>query len=88
MSRSYRRGLFLGTLGKLALIGGIVYWIYDRTGKVPFLIRRVEEGEVAIRLVDPDEVPTYWQQWREELQRQLERLKALCEEIRASCVCE
>lgn len=88
MNRSFRRGMLLGTMGPLALIGGIVCWIYRHTGKVPFPIRRIDEGEVAIRLVDTDEVPAYWQQWQEELQPLLDRLNALRDEIRARGACE
>ena len=85
MSRSYRQGLLVGVLGPLAFLGGMVYWIYRCTGKLPFPVRRVEEGELVIRLVDPEQVPTYWQQWKEDLDPLLDRLRTLGRELRDRC---
>ena len=57
MSKAFRRGVLAGILAPIAFVAGTVYWVYRFTRKVPFPVRRVQEGEVAVRLVDPDAVP-------------------------------
>ena len=51
----------------IAFLAATVFWIYRATLRVPFPVRRAESDEVVIRLVDPDEVSSYWQPWRDEL---------------------
>ena len=88
MSRSFKQGVVMGILGPLVFLGGIVYWVYRYTKRIPFPVRRTEAGEVAVRLVEPEEVPTYWQQWKEELAPLFDRLVILVAELREICLAE
>lgn len=81
MSRSSKQGIVVGIFGPLLFLGGIVLWIYHRTRKVPFPVRRVEEGELVVRLVEPNQVPSYWQHWKEELAPVLDQLYVLVAEL-------
>jgi len=82
MRSSFRQGVFAGFLGALAFLGGVLYWIYRATGRVPFPVSRPAPGELLIKLVPPEEVPSYWQRWRTELAPMVERWRALIAEIK------
>ena len=77
MRRSFSRGVMVGALAPIAAIGGVVYWVYRTTQKVPFPTRRTADGEVVVSLVEPREVPGYWELWREELAPLLDALQEL-----------
>jgi len=77
MDRSFRQGVLVGILAPLGVVTGVVFYVYKATRKVPFPVRRAEEGELAIRLVEPDKILTYWQQWQEDLEPILDRLSIL-----------
>lgn len=68
MARAFKQGVLVGVFAPLAFLAGLVLWVYRYTGMVPFPTRRSEHGEVVIRLVDPGEVPKYWQGWRRDLE--------------------
>jgi hypothetical protein len=82
MNRSFKQGVFVGILAPLAFLAGIVYWVFRFTGQIPFPVRRPVEGELAIKLVDPVEVPAYWQHWKKELEPILDKYRALIEECK------
>jgi hypothetical protein len=86
MRRSFRQGICMGILGPLAFIVGLVWWIYRYTGKVPFPLNRRTAGEVTLKLVDPLEVPTYWQPWKEELAPLCAKFCALWEDLKGQIV--
>ena len=83
MGRAFRQGVIVGILGPLAFLAALVGWIYRYTRKIPFLVSRPAEGELAIKLVDPQEVPTLWRQWKAELDPVVARFRALGEELKA-----
>lgn len=83
MRNSFRQGVFSGLVGALALLGGVVYWIYRATGQVPFPVGRPGPGELTLKLVTPEEVPTYWQRWKAELVPVVERWRALVETLKS-----
>lgn len=83
MSRGFRRGVATGFLAPVAFVGGLIYWIYRFTSQVPFPMRRADEGEVVIKLVDPDEVPGHWQQWKEDMEPIISRVRHVLELARA-----
>ncbi|MBM3187250.1 MAG: hypothetical protein FJZ90_00830 [Chloroflexi bacterium] len=84
MSRSFARGVLTGALAPVAFVAGTVYWIYRFTRKVPFPVRRAQEGELVVGLVDPQEVPAYWQRWRAELEPLWARVQAVTRELKES----
>ena len=83
MSRGFKRGLATGFLAPVAFVAGVVYWIRRFTGQVPFPVWSAEEGEVVVRLVDPDQVPGLWQQWKEGLEPVVSRLSRAAELAKA-----
>ena len=83
MNKAFRQGFMVGVLAPVAFIAGFVYSIYRFTRRVPFPVRRADEGEVVVRLVTPDEVPGYWAHWKTELQPLLSRLNRLADMVRA-----
>lgn len=85
MNRSFRQGVFVGVIGPLAFVAGIIYWVFRATRKVPFPVERPEEGAVVIRLVEPEEVPLYWARWRAELAPVVSRLMGVIRELIAQC---
>ena len=85
MTRAFRRGLFAGLIAPLAFVAALVFWIYRATLKVPFPVRRLEQSEVVIRLVDPDEVPAYWRPWRDELAPLFEGIQEAIAALKREC---
>ncbi len=85
MNKSFRQGVFIGVIGPLAFLVGVVYWIFRATRKVPFPVERPEEGAVIIRLVEPEQVPVYWEQWQAELSPVISRLVNTVRELIAQC---
>jgi hypothetical protein len=83
MRRSFKQGICVGIVAPLAFMGGIVWWIYRYTGKVPFPVARSAEGELTMKLVDPQEVPAYWEQWKQDLMPLCEKTCALGRELKA-----
>ena len=83
MGRAFRQGVAVGILGPLVFLAAVVAWINRYTGRIPFPVNRPAEGEVAIKLVDPEQVPTLWQQWKAELEPAMAKLCALGEELKA-----
>ena len=79
MSRGFRRGIAVGFLAPVAFVGGLVYWVYRFTSQVPFPTRRSDDGEVVVKLVDLDQVPRYWQQWKEGLEPIISRVHQVVE---------
>jgi hypothetical protein len=77
MSKAFHRGVVLGVLTPLLCLGGVILWLYRYTRKVPFPVSRPRAGEVTVRLVYPEEVPSYWKPWRAELEPLLARLRAV-----------
>jgi hypothetical protein len=85
MDRSFRRGMFIGVLGPLAFLTGVVYWIYRYTHKVSFPVDRPAEGELTLKLIYPEEVPIHWQRWKAELEPAIAKCQELATEIRVTC---
>ena len=56
----------MGILGPLFFLSGVVLWVYRATRKVPFPLRKTEQGELVLGLIEPEQVPSYWLQWKEE----------------------
>ncbi len=83
MRNSFRQGVCSWFVGALALLGGAIYWIYRATGQVPFPVQRTAPGELTIKLVAPEEVPTHWQKWKAELAPVAERWRALVETLKS-----
>jgi len=77
MRRSFSRGVFVGVLAPIAFVAGVVYWVYRYTQKVPFPTRRTDDGDLVLSLVEPEAVPGYWAQWREELAPLLDAIQEL-----------
>jgi len=82
MNRPFVRGILAGILAPLLVLAGIVGWVYRQTGKVPFPVRREGEDEVVIGLVEPQDVPSYWEQWKAELQPLLDVVATLGRDLR------
>lgn len=80
MGKSFRSGVLAGILAPLAVLAGAVFWIYRFTGKVPFPVRREQEGELVVGLVPPGDVPTYWQHWKAEIMPIVDKLCELGEQ--------
>jgi len=83
MGRAFRQGVVVGILGPLVFLAALVGWIYRYTRKVPFPVGGPAEGELTIRLVDPQEVPSLWQQWKAELEPIIARFCALGKDLKA-----
>jgi hypothetical protein len=83
MRSTFRQGVFSGLVGALALLAGVVYWVYRATGRVPFPVSRPAPGELTLKLVAPEEVPTHWQTWKAELAPAIDRWRALVETVRS-----
>jgi len=86
MSGSFRRGVFVGILAPFALLAGAVYWIYQKTQKVPFPVHRPDEEELAFKLVDPEEVPGLWDELSEDLEPIMEQARELGGELGKAAV--
>ena len=84
MNKSFGRGVLAGILAPLAFLAGVIFWIYQATGKVPCPAQRLEEEGVSIRLVKPDRVPEYWEAWQEELTPVFDRICVLFETAKES----
>ncbi len=77
MHKSFRLGLFAGLVAPFVYLAGVVITIYRITGRVPFPVRRTDENEVAIRLVEPSEVHGFLDYWRSGLEPLLATLRRL-----------
>jgi hypothetical protein len=84
MDKSFKSGILMGLVGPLAFLTGSVYWVYRYTRKVPFPIRRSGEGEIIVRLIEPSQVPAYWEVWKQELAPLGLALSDLCQTIQAT----
>ncbi len=82
MGKSFKQGVLVGIFAPLAFVAGVVIWIYRYTGRIPFATRRTEEGEMAVRLVDPEDVPGYWENWKREIDPLVSGIQKFVEEIR------
>jgi hypothetical protein len=82
MDKPFRRGLVAGILAPLFFLGAILLWIFRATRRVPFPVRRIEQGEVAIRLVSPEQVPALWQPWKLELEPLLAAFQVLGDRVK------
>jgi hypothetical protein len=80
MDKTYRRGLMVGLLGPLVFAGGILYWVYRYTHKIPFPVSSPAQGELVIGLVEPSEAPGSWAPWRQALLQVRDRFVALADE--------
>lgn len=83
MNRPFRRGILAGVLAPLVFLAGVVFWVYQATGKIPCPAQRLEEG-VSVRLVKPAHALEYWERWQEELLPVLDRLCILFEAIKGA----
>jgi hypothetical protein len=81
MTKAFHRGVVFGVLTPLLFLGGVILWIYRHTRQVPFPVSRPREGEVTVRLIYPEEVPSYWKPWRAELEPLLARLRAILAQL-------
>ncbi len=81
-SRPFRNGLVAGMAWPFMIAGGVVAIVYRLTGMVPFPVQRSNEGELAVKLVDPQEVPRYWTRWRAELAPLVDRIQEVTQQIR------
>ncbi|MBC7236621.1 MAG: hypothetical protein H5T69_12345 [Chloroflexi bacterium] len=80
----FRNGLIAGLVWPLCFLGGVVVAVYRLTGMVPFPVRRLDEGELVVRLVDPAEVPSYWRRWQAELLPLIERARQVAWQLRTA----
>jgi hypothetical protein len=71
-----------GIVTPLLFVGAILVWVFRATHRVPFPVRRIEEGEVVIRLVSPEQVPTLWRPWKQELEPLLAAAQALGDRVK------
>jgi len=83
MDKPFRKGLVVGLLGPLAFAAGVLYWVYRSTHKIPFPISAPAEGQLVISLVEPSEVSSYWQPWRQSLCDVRNRFVSLAREIKS-----
>ena len=83
-SHPFRNGLIAGLAWPFVILGGIVAVVYRLTGMVPFPVQRSSEGELAVKLVDPQEVPRYWARWRDELAPLVERIQEVTQQVRTA----
>jgi hypothetical protein len=83
MDRPYRRGLAVGLLGPLAFAAGVLYWVYRYTHKIPFPVSEPGDGQLTIGLVEPSEVSTYWQPWRQSLYGMRDKFVAMAKDLKA-----
>jgi hypothetical protein len=81
MGKSFRSGLLAGVLAPVVVVASAVFWVYRFTGKVPFPVRREQEGELVVGLVNPSEVPTYWQRWKAEIMPIVDKLCELGSQV-------
>jgi len=82
MDNSFKQGILIGVFAPLAFLAAVAVWIYRYTGRVPFATKRTKEGEVTLRLVDPEDVPGYWQGWRRELDPLITGIREFVDELR------
>jgi hypothetical protein len=80
-SHPFRGGLIAGLAWPFMVVGGVVAIIYRLTGMVPFPVQRFE-GELAVKLIDPQEVPRYWACWRAELAPLVDRIQEVTQQVR------
>lgn len=78
----FRNGLVAGLAWPLLVILGVAAAVYRLTGMVPFPVRRSSQGELGIKLIDPNHIALYWRQWQAELDPLLERVRELIDQIR------
>jgi hypothetical protein len=76
MNKPFRQGMVAGFVAPVAFVAATLYWIYRATGRIPFPARRTTQAELTLRLIEPAEVPAYWQPWRDEIQPVVERVKS------------
>jgi hypothetical protein len=57
-------------------VAAFVLWVHRFTGRVPFPVRSVDGDDLAIRLLPADEVPSYWQDWRAEIEPLVARIRS------------
>lgn len=84
MNRPFRRGVLAGVLAPLFFLAGIVFWVYQATGKIPCPAQRLEEEGVTLRLVEPHHALEYWGEWQEELLPVLDKVCILIETVKGS----
>ena len=82
MHKPFFRGLVIGLLGPCAFVGGILYWVHRATRKVPFPVSMPGHGELVIGLVEPSEVRTYWEPWRQSLLEVRDKFVAAAKELK------
>ncbi|HHX64091.1 MAG TPA: hypothetical protein GX702_04285 [Chloroflexi bacterium] len=85
MNSSLKQSILAGMLAPIVFTAGVVFWIYQVTKKVPFPVRRAGENEIVIGLVEPKQVPSYWEQWKDELGPILSRFAAIWDEFKSTC---
>ena len=83
MKKAFRQGVLAGILAPLFFLAAMVYWVYRYTQRIPVPVRHKEFDEIGLRLVEPDEVQSYWAPWRTEVEPLVERVKATFEALRA-----
>jgi hypothetical protein len=83
-SHPFRSGLVAGFAWPFMVVGGVVAIVYRLTGTVPFPVQRSIEGELAVKLVDPQDVPRYWARWRAELAPLVDRIQEVTQQVRAA----
>ncbi len=83
-SHPFRNGLIAGLAWPFMIAGGVVAIVYRLTGMVPFPVQRSSEGELAVKLVDPRDVPGYWARWRAELAPLVDRIQEVTQQVRTA----
>ncbi len=82
MGKACKQGVMVGIFAPLIFLAALVGWVYRYTKKVPFPINRPAEGELVIKLVDPQEVPILWRQWKVDLEPLWAAWRALGQELK------
>jgi len=76
MKKAFRQGVVAGLLAPLFFLAALVYSVYRFTQRIPVPVRHENVDEIGLRLVEPEEVQSYWSPWRAEIEPLIDHVKA------------